>query len=127
MEATEKVVGKLEGEIIGIRQELATLNKILLGNGQAGLQERTVRIEENIEQVSEQQKINSKSIEQVSKAIGELRILLELHLKDDKVHTFKGIFLKKEIIGYFILFIIGITSLLPRDVNLWELIKNLLF
>jgi len=28
MEATEKVVGKLEGEIIGIRQELATLNKI---------------------------------------------------------------------------------------------------
>ena len=81
MEATEKVVGKLEGEIIGIRQELATLNKILL----------------------------------------------ELHLKDDKVHTFKGIFLKKEIIGYFILFIIGITSLLPRDVNLWELIKNLLF
>lgn len=137
-------IGRLEGEIVGIHKELSTLNRILLGNGQSGLQERLIHSEEVQKQLIENQTINVKAIsdlnetikntnvmlkestDNLTKSIVELQEIIKDHIKDKSVHSFTGLFLKKDIIIYVALAFLILHSFIPQELNLWNIISKFL-
>lgn len=116
-------IGKLEGVIEGLGKEVATLNKMLMGNGQPGIVERTARIEETLENVCEMLGHSKQILFETNKALSSLTDLVKEHHANDEVHSPK-MFLKKEHLAAAVLMFVLLHSILPPDLNVFDLIRK---
>ena len=115
-----KDLGKLEGRLKGIDSKLNDMNKMLVGNGQAGLLERQTRVEENLADVSD----NLKDFAELCHATGKKVSDAEKHADDKSLHTAKGLLLRKEVMLVAAMAILGFNSIIPADFSLWDLVSG---
>ena len=104
-------IGKIEGRSEWTKNGVSNLTIILMGNGQAGFWERTVRVEENLEELAENQKENAELVREVAKSVKELKEIMDGHIGNSEKHNLKEMVLKKEVILFGILFVVAVSSL----------------
>jgi|MudIll2142460700_1097286.scaffolds.fasta_scaffold05488_4 hypothetical protein len=118
-------IGRLEGKIDAMSSQVNEIHKALYGNGQAGIENRLTRAEEKFVHITEEREKTRQDLEKILKSVSCLKDLIENHVENADMHTVKGLFFRKEVIPYVILFVVAIHSLLPEGLNLWELIKSI--
>lgn len=134
----EENLGRVEGIIQGLNHTIQQLNKSLYGNGQPGILDRQAKLEEIVEnlasRIQEDKELEGQMIQELRtiakenrelilrqsekqgvllQGISDLKGLLEDHIKDKSVHTFKSMIFAKENIVWVILGFLVLHSLLP--------------
>lgn len=134
----EENLGRVEGIIQGLNHTIQQLNKSLYGNGQPGILDRQAKLEEIVEnladKIQEDKELEGQMIQELRtiakenrelilrqsekqgvllQGISDLKGLLEDHIKDKSVHTFKSMIFAKENIVWVILGFLVLHSLLP--------------
>jgi len=126
MTEIDKDLGKLEGVIEGVNSSLIKIEKALYGNGQPGAMTRITKIEENLESLADTVKTNSESIIELSKSISDLKQITLTHSKDEKIHTIKGMLLRKETILFVVIICILVYAIIPNEISLWTIFSKLI-
>ena len=98
-----------------------------------GLAERTLKIEQAAIRTKEVadtmlgfQTHTTEVIDKIEESTEAIKDSVEAHHKDKSLHTFWGLFLKKEIIIVILLAFIILHELIPPGINLWELLRKLI-
>ena len=124
-------IGRLEGKLGGVEDELKTLNRLLVGNGQRGVLDRMARVEENIENLSTG--VNDVVVEQsdqigeLSGSVNTLAQVVEAHCGNESYHTPKGLLLRKEVIAALVVLVVIIVVLATGPDSLaWGLVMSYL-
>lgn len=115
-----KDLGILEGRLEGIDSKLDDINKMLIGNGQAGLLERQTRVEDNLADVTD----NLKNFSDLCHTTGKKASEAEKHAADKTLHTAKGILLNISVISIFILSVIALIAIVPPEISLWDVLRS---
>lgn len=145
-EETQALKELLESKLDVIADTNKKLVDVVYGNGHDGLLQRTVRIEETAHQLVEGQARNAAERKEeaalakeaadesmneskefritISKAVDEIKALVIDHHKDTKLHTPEGLLLRKNVLLYIMLAFLVIHTLLPHDINVWNLITK---
>lgn len=130
---TLQEIGKIQGSLDALAGAVEKTNKILMGNGQPGLYERTLQIENSIvdleeahKELAERHKEVLDGIECLAKSIGELKDSVELHHADKAQHTALGMVQKKEVVLLIVVGFILLHSIIPPDISLWSIVSKLL-
>jgi hypothetical protein len=118
-------LGRFEGKLDALQTTTEHLEKILLGNGQPGVLDRLVRIEETVAKNAENSKENTENINKLSKSVSELKESMESHHNNKDLHTYR-VFLRKDIITYVIIGLLVLHSLLPANFSVWTAISKFL-
>nr|MBN1228901.1 hypothetical protein [Anaerolineae bacterium] len=92
-------VGQLKGELTGVLRDLKDVHRILLGNGRQGLLERMMGLETSMEATQSSLDTVSGQLQRVSEKIDLIGTKLDDHLKDENLHTARGMFLQKKVLA----------------------------
>jgi hypothetical protein len=121
------IIGKLEGQIEGIVESLAKLDRLLVGNGQPGAMERITRIEDNIEILVKTNERQSESIDKLAASVSEMKKVMETHTNDKKQHYFITQLMTDKKTAVFIIGGFFILSLIITDFPvIWSFLAKLL-
>lgn len=69
---------------------------------------------------------NTKIINDIKVAIEEIKDSVTKHQGDKDLHTFRGLFFKRDILVWVVVGFLFLHSLLPQDVDIWEIIRSIL-
>ena len=121
--------GRLEGKLDAVAEQVAHIDKMLMGNGQKGLLEKSVAMEifmtthcTNSEKAFAE---ISESLIGIKKDMGGLTKSVEAHHNDTKLHSWIQQITWKQIIPA-ILVVIALVVTIPADFSLWNLIAGIL-
>ncbi len=120
----DKDIGELKGKFESLESKIADMHRILLGNGQAGITEKTIRLEENYDNLEKLIEMQSKQIENLKDSINSLKDILSQHLNTN-THSIWGLILRKDVFPLILLFFVILQTLIPKDLNIWELIQKI--
>lgn len=108
---------------------LEKLSNAIYGNGRDGLIERTVRIEDGLVHLEEETRKATLELKDfrvvITKELGEIKSLIIIHNIDKDLHTFQGLVFKKTVLIIILLAFIFLHSLIPSNINLWEIVKKI--
>jgi len=132
-------IGRLEGKIDGITSKLDHLTKQIDGNGQKGLFERTVSLEECVQahcnaqeamvqdlikQFTDSQENLEANQKEVRGSLSELKKSVDLHFADKSLHTIWGQVTWKGA-GIVVAVVAIITLIIPPNITVWDLVSKL--
>jgi len=130
----EKEAGILIQKVDMLEEKAEKAEEIFFNNG---LIERVARIEENIIFILENSRLNTSinntildKIETLDNTflnkVETLDNTFKCHILNKELHSFKGLILNRNTIVWVVLGMTFIHSILPKELDLWELIKKLL-
>jgi hypothetical protein len=105
--------------------QLDKIAQHLEGNGNRGLLDRMTVIEEKILQITGLVEKNQSNINELEKIVYSLADSIKIHTVDESKHTFKGLFLKKDLILYSIIAFIFLHTLISDGGILFQFVKKL--
>lgn len=108
-------LGELRGYISGLRGTVDRVEQILLGDGQPGVVERLIRIEEGVRKLDG---ITNRLVEQEKQMLGMERIVQE-HLQDKDMHTWRVWFSQKTISCLIVAYVL-VYSILESIPDGWK-------
>jgi len=117
-------IGRLEGKIDSLKDSVDVLNKKIIGNGQAGLLDRTAVIENCIIERKADADKTDQRLSQIAESLGRLTDSVEKHHADKGQHTIWGQITWKAA-AVIIATIAIIVVVVPRDITIWALIAKL--
>ncbi len=65
------------------------------------------------------------SVDDLKKSFDSVKESIILHHADKELHTFRGLLLKRDVLVWVIVGFVVIHSILPREFDLWQIIKNI--
>lgn len=120
----DKDIGELKGKVESIESKINDIYRFLLGNGNAGIIERTAKLEENCQDLENIVEHQSKQIGDLKDSIIHIKEIISLHVNNNS-HSFWGLVLRRDVLSVIIIFFLILNSLIPNDLNIWELIQKL--
>lgn len=81
---------------------------------------------ENMKVVDEIKEDNTKIINEIKAAIEEIRDSVKEHHNNKELHSLKGLVLRREVFAWVVLGVLVIHALIPKEFDVWELIKHFL-
>ena len=129
-------IGRLEGKIDGISEQIGHLESKMYGNGQPGLIPTMAEVQKTIElhcrDQAEEGKIIAESTRKLSEDMGkltknvyDLTDSVKSHHADKAQHTIFGQLTWKAA-GILVAIIAIITLIIPHEVTVWQLVSSLL-
>jgi len=132
-------IGEIKGVLKGIEGKIDHLTKQIDGNGQKGLFERTISLEECVQahcqsqeemvqaltkQFTESQETLEKNQAEVRGSLSEPKKSVDLHFADKSLHTIWGQITWKGA-GIVIAVVAIITLIIPPNITVWDLVSKL--
>ncbi len=103
----EKDTGELFGELKGIRDDLQEMNRLILGNGQKGLVERTAVMESMVKSTQDMVKDLQASMKELMGAVnGTNKAVEKLQESSKEALTLKSLFNPKNILTFIVIFLV---------------------
>lgn len=62
----------------------------------------------------------------LSRDVKKLGAATNTHFADDRSHTPKGLLLRKEVLAWLLLFVVGVEALTPPEISVWEIVRKIL-
>jgi hypothetical protein len=120
---TKQDIGRLEGRVESLLDDVEEVTKLLLGDGQPGSLERQTRIEEQLRNLTSLVQSNAEIINGLGRTVGELKVVVDGHVDDNDLHSYRMFLNKKVLSVVFFLFALAHTMLEKWDEG-WILVQK---